>query len=132
MNHLRLLKRETEWIWVDQICINQDDDIERAIQVDMMKDIYTSSQGTIIWLGSHVPYTETVPTLVERLSAFHIRDMNPDGTRKRSRYTRGEYMTLQLPPAQDPAWSAFGNILSRPWFVLGSYRRPHSQEVFLA
>ncbi|RFN46935.1 heterokaryon incompatibility protein-domain-containing protein [Fusarium flagelliforme] len=97
---LGTLKRETEWIWIDQICINQDDDLERALQVGMMKDIYTSSEGTIIWLGSHVRNIERVPPLLERLSIFYNRDMNPDGTRKRN-----------------TAWIAFGSILGRPWFV---------------
>lgn len=41
-----------EWLWVDQICINQADLQERGSQVDMMKEIYKISERTIIWLGS--------------------------------------------------------------------------------
>jgi hypothetical protein len=36
--------------WIDQICINQQDDIERTQQVRMMRDIYQQSTDTIIWL----------------------------------------------------------------------------------
>ncbi|RBR20100.1 uncharacterized protein FIESC28_05379 [Fusarium coffeatum] len=114
---LGTINRDTEWIWIDQICINQEDDLERAVQVGMMKDIYASCKGTIIWLGSHVEEIETVPTLVERLSIFYAEDMNPDGIRKRSRYTRAEYESLKLPPAHDTAWDALNNILCRPWFI---------------
>lgn len=38
-------------IWIDAICINQNNAAERAAQVQIMKDIYSSSQSTFIWLG---------------------------------------------------------------------------------
>ena len=38
-------------MWVDAICINQDDHEEKAIQVNMMGDIYASATRTIAWLG---------------------------------------------------------------------------------
>jgi hypothetical protein len=39
-----------EWFWIDQICINQDDNAERTQQVRMMRVIYQRSLNTIIWL----------------------------------------------------------------------------------
>ncbi|KAM5374291.1 hypothetical protein ACJZ2D_006616 [Fusarium nematophilum] len=118
MQYLNALDRgTTAWIWIDQICINQADKVERAVQVDMMKDIYESSQGTIIWLGPDIPGIEAVPSLVERLSHLHKEDINPGGTRRRSRYTMDEYTAAGLPSTQDPAWEALGDVLSRPWFV---------------
>lgn len=41
----------TRALWVDAICINQADPIERAQQVAMMGDIYTSACNVINWLG---------------------------------------------------------------------------------
>ncbi|KAM0406525.1 hypothetical protein ACHAPZ_003289 [Fusarium culmorum] len=117
IDSLRSLERKTEWIWIDQICINQDDKTERAIQVDLMKRIYSTSLGTIIWLGPSVTGIDRLLTLVDLMSSFHKEDINPTGTRKRSRYTKEEFLTLGLPEAQDSAWSAFGEILSRPWFI---------------
>ncbi|KAF4448948.1 heterokaryon incompatibility protein [Fusarium austroafricanum] len=118
INALGLLtNRKTEWIWIDQICINQDDKKERAIQVDMMKHIYSLSLGTIIWLGTNVPNVETILSLVDRMSILYEQDLNPNGTRRRSRYTWDEYLSIGLPSAKDPAWIAFGQILSRPWFI---------------
>jgi hypothetical protein len=38
-------------IWVDAICINQQDDAERARQVGLMRDIYQRSDEVCIWLG---------------------------------------------------------------------------------
>ena len=36
--------------WVDQICINQEDNDERTQQVRMMRSIYQQSTHTLIWL----------------------------------------------------------------------------------
>lgn len=38
-------------LWIDQICINQNDDEERADQVGLMRDLYCTSSFTIAWLG---------------------------------------------------------------------------------
>ncbi|KAI1177465.1 heterokaryon incompatibility protein-domain-containing protein [Nemania sp. FL0916] len=38
-------------IWVDSICINQNDDSERNHQVQMMSRIYTRANKVCIWLG---------------------------------------------------------------------------------
>ncbi|PVH75438.1 hypothetical protein DL98DRAFT_427604, partial [Cadophora sp. DSE1049] len=38
-------------IWIDAICVNQEDTRERSQQVLMMFKIYQSSQSLIIWLG---------------------------------------------------------------------------------
>ncbi|KAE9374997.1 HET-domain-containing protein [Stipitochalara longipes BDJ] len=50
---LRRLRREKEprLLWVDAICINQSDKLERSRQVEIMQEIYTSAKRVIIWLG---------------------------------------------------------------------------------
>ncbi|KAH8631329.1 hypothetical protein IG631_13012 [Alternaria alternata] len=39
------------WIWIDQICIAQEDTLERNHQVGMMSRIYSNSKSVIIWMG---------------------------------------------------------------------------------
>ena len=41
----------TGYLWIDQICINQDDINERNMQVRIMGDIYKRCERVIIWLG---------------------------------------------------------------------------------
>ena len=41
----------TGYLWIDQICINQDDLSERAQQVSIMRDIYSKCQRVLVWLG---------------------------------------------------------------------------------
>lgn len=38
-------------VWVDAICINQQDDDEKATQLPLMEEIYSWSQTVYIWLG---------------------------------------------------------------------------------
>jgi Heterokaryon incompatibility protein (HET) len=38
-------------LWADAICINQLDTSEKEHQVQLMRKIYSQSQGTLIWLG---------------------------------------------------------------------------------
>ena len=38
-------------MWIDAICINQDDHEEKAVQVNMMGNIFASATRTIVWLG---------------------------------------------------------------------------------
>jgi hypothetical protein len=38
-------------VWIDAICINQQDDLEKMRQVAMMGSIYSKSMGTVVWLG---------------------------------------------------------------------------------
>lgn len=39
-------------LWIDAICINQEDLAEKNHQVEMMKEIYTGAELVIAWLGS--------------------------------------------------------------------------------
>ncbi|KAH8892579.1 HET-domain-containing protein [Thozetella sp. PMI_491] len=41
-----------KWIWIDQLCINQADELEKSIQVQMMKDIYHGATKVVVWLGA--------------------------------------------------------------------------------
>jgi len=38
-------------LWIDAICINQDDIDERNTQVPLMRDIYKDAGRTVVWLG---------------------------------------------------------------------------------
>jgi hypothetical protein len=39
------------WLWIDQICVAQEDTLERNHQVGMMSRIYGNSMSVIIWMG---------------------------------------------------------------------------------
>lgn len=52
LQHLRAqLEDKPLRLWIDAVCINQDDLAERSQQVAMMRDIYSSATRVTIWLG---------------------------------------------------------------------------------
>ncbi|KAH8903461.1 HET-domain-containing protein [Coniochaeta sp. PMI_546] len=50
LRHLRLPNQGRK-LWIDQICINQADEDEKASQVLLMRQIYSQAETTIAWLG---------------------------------------------------------------------------------
>lgn len=53
------------FFWIDQLCINQEDPIERSDQVRIMHKIYKQAKNVLIWLGCD-------PTMLE--AARRLRD----------------------------------------------------------
>lgn len=50
---LRTFRHCTDYVrlWIDQICINQQDVLDKQDQVKLMSAIYSKARNTIIWLG---------------------------------------------------------------------------------
>lgn len=42
---------ETCAVWIDQICIDQDDEVEKGYQVKFMREIFEHAGHVIVWLG---------------------------------------------------------------------------------
>ncbi len=66
---LTALRSEDESLilWIDAICINQDDVNERGHQVRLMQAIYTMAQCVIIWLNTDVDPSSPAFSAVSRL-----------------------------------------------------------------
>lgn len=43
--------REPGFLWVDRLCIDQDNELEKSIQVGLMSKIYVKADSVLIWLG---------------------------------------------------------------------------------
>lgn len=55
-------------LWIDAICINQDDDHEKASQVNLMGEIYRSAQHVLVWLGKANSKTSKVQQMIDDLA----------------------------------------------------------------
>lgn len=47
-------KQSTRVIWIDALCINQNDLEERAAQVTLMRQVYSKAREVLIWLGDSI------------------------------------------------------------------------------
>jgi hypothetical protein len=55
---LQLRSDRVRLVWIDALCINQDDSSERSEQVSKMRTIYERAEEVLVWLG---PSTGGVP-----------------------------------------------------------------------
>jgi hypothetical protein len=52
LQHLRSYQERHVYLWVDAICIDQNNNPERSIQVTKMDEIYNRASSVSVWLGS--------------------------------------------------------------------------------
>ncbi|KAF1352775.1 HET-domain-containing protein, partial [Lizonia empirigonia] len=58
-------EEETQWLWIDQICIDQSVVEERNHQVRMMAAIYKTATYVYVWLGSSDKHTEAAMQILK-------------------------------------------------------------------
>jgi hypothetical protein len=66
LRHLHA-KNGTFDIWVDAICINQEDQDEKKRQIKLMGEIYSKAAATYVWLGPGDAATERVAAFLGRV-----------------------------------------------------------------
>ncbi|KAF4436095.1 het-6-heterokaryon incompatibility [Fusarium acutatum] len=112
---------EKAMLWVDAICINQDDQVEKSIQVPRMSEIYGQCERVLAWLGPADSDEEShVSRLAERLKHFHApagstsQDLSEDDRIKAfmSSGRSDERAAIEVESVR----KALRSIGHRPWF----------------
>ena len=67
LRHLRYADRP-RIMWIDAICVNQQDLHERGQQVKRMADVYSKTKQVVVWLGPAGPHTDTAIRALNFLS----------------------------------------------------------------
>ncbi|KAK4173760.1 heterokaryon incompatibility protein-domain-containing protein [Triangularia setosa] len=57
-------------LWIDAICIDQDNHKERGHQVAQMRSIYGNAEEVVVWLGTRSPVTDTAMDLLDRVNRY--------------------------------------------------------------
>jgi len=123
-NLLDLLKTlrsagESRWLWIDALCINQDDLDERSQQVPLMADIYQKAAVVLVWLGQPLPSTHDLSQTIRKLSeaydsmdlGSHITFAGDLGRFKSSSEIPGGSALEAI--TQEQSWIALANLLSK-------------------
>ena len=117
---LRQVRLETaaRVLWVDSICINQDDDKEKGHQVSLMAQIYSQAERVLVTLGTDETssaHSQLTVTLVQEISQL------VESTIKRISKTWNSYPYDQADHKilSDPRWESFDHLISHPWFKRG-------------
>ncbi|KAF4635119.1 hypothetical protein G7Y89_g2986 [Cudoniella acicularis] len=103
-------------IWIDAVCMNQGDDIEKSFQIQMMSRIYNDAQGVVVWLGPEraEDRLQTAISVMERLQEIPpeklktavISDLDNIDT----------YENLSMKPISPEEWIFFAGFILRAWF----------------
>ena len=115
---LRHLRHELEprILWVDAVCINQNDIQERGTQVTRMTDIYRLASKVVVWLGPESEDSNLAISTLDLIGSQVVASKlstiyaSPDATNRdwfRSR------TALDFPGR---TWQALLEIFKRPWF----------------
>ncbi|KAF4632825.1 hypothetical protein G7Y89_g5289 [Cudoniella acicularis] len=100
---------KTDFLWIDAISINQEDDDEKAVQIPLMREIYTRCQECLVWLGASTYEAEVTLDAVPRLS-------NAIKTQNHSEVWENEGIAVGSKGVLDTAlWKGFVDIFSRSW-----------------
>ncbi|KAF9773650.1 hypothetical protein IL306_008515 [Fusarium sp. DS 682] len=107
-------------IWLDSVCINQEDVHERSQQVALMGNIYSRSIRTLIWLGemdsptSHLAWQLIADTYAvfqkQNPTAKALSDI-PIRT-----YDHLSHVASGLPPLHDSQWAYLKQLMELRWF----------------
>lgn len=90
------------YLWVDALCINQDDVIERALQVQIMRRIYESAEQVLVWLGGDADNSADAIRLMDRFTDADCPD---------------DYVERSILDNKDLAqWKAVAKLFDREWF----------------
>lgn len=118
-------------LWIDQICINQDNLEEKAEQVSKMNMIYDKAETVLAWLGPAIASTPLAFDFVKKVGDIALpkaTDMfrwdayADDGEHEKTKLERVEKFTqeqsleLGIPFNDETSWDAFSEFFDRPWF----------------
>ena len=116
---LEALRRDNthQYLWIDQICINQDDVRERSQQLPLMSGIFRQAKGVIIWLGD---LDEATWDAVHLIYDFLLdRQIMPSSKRKKGDFSLLDPCMVIKPGVMDLQSSVerFSKVLQASWFT---------------
>ena len=103
---LRTLRVETMYIWVDALCIDQSNIVERSAQVAIMRKIYERADKVIVWLGPEKGDSTLALDFIELVAEHAAMPGLPEwlmNTVKGGMHLR--------------EWRAFQNLFERGWWT---------------
>lgn len=65
-------EKKTNKIWIDAVCVNQNDPEERSSQVEIMREIYAGASRVIAWIGPELDGTKLAFDMLARFCYLNV------------------------------------------------------------
>lgn len=101
----------SKYIWIDAICINQEDNDEKSVQVAMMDRIYRQARSVYVWLGEHDDFVRPAAKAIHVLA-----NCDPETAQKYSIFNKHAYEELGIEEITRQDWIAIYAFFHRSWF----------------
>ena len=109
-----------KWVWIDRICINQDDISERSEQVQLMGSIYSQAIRTLIWVGPDFDSCSAAWLLIDQIYDVFKRE-NPCAKSLADIpfriFSDQNHAASGLPGWNHDLWQHLGKLFKLPWFT---------------
>ncbi|KAI1457145.1 HET-domain-containing protein [Annulohypoxylon moriforme] len=116
LRHLRHADRPRV-MWIDALCINQEDSAEKGSQVGMMGEIYRLAYRVIAWIGPEENYSYHAMKTMEFIGSQVDVDFLTPELRAVEGCTDPTVADLTVPLRLDPTTGAsISDLVSRQWF----------------
>ena len=101
-------------LWIDALCINQQDDAEKSEQVQMMKDIYEKADMVRAWLGPRTPESDLAMDILEEVQDLPMGVSQPVKTFEQWFSKHSGFLSYLW---RDRRWDAFFSLCSRSYWT---------------
>jgi hypothetical protein len=110
--------QDSDWWWIDSLCINLNDGNEREQQVRIMADIYKCSKRAVIWLGEEQQEGSDCTGAIEFLHTLSTLQVaySADDRAMRRHLDDADFSRN---------CAAVSSLLFRPWWTRVCTYRPH-------
>lgn len=107
------MPRTPTYYWVDALCVDQKNVLERNLQVARMADIFHKASNVVVWLGKEDDFTKDALIVIHKVSTI-----------PKSSWSLVPYTSFYEPQANHdhkPSltyhnWLGFIALVNRPWF----------------
>lgn len=104
---------EAIYIWADAVCINQDDEHEKATQIRMLPSIFQSAELVMCWIG---PEVDESSLSLQTLLQIRTHDLAPQQWPSRLPPIPSDWIE-GVPAVDDVVWWSIQNLFEREWFA---------------
>lgn len=103
-------------IWIDALCINQADIVEKSAQVRAMGDIYRLASSTMVYLGPSLPWIANAILFMSKLESY-FGSLKAVGSFEEPAVFSFQHLFNMTSSRNSEEWLALREYFKRPWFT---------------